>query len=209
MDHWEAIASERGALADQLEGLSPEQWGTQSLCEAWTVRDVAAHLVLPHKTSIPAFLVALVAAGGSFRRVNVTMTAKEANRAPADLVGDIRRYADSRTKPPGFGSAAPLTEVLIHGRDIRIPLGLDDRVPVEQWTTVLDFVVMPKARRGFVSRSLGGFRFVASDVDWAHGRGDEVRAPAASLALAIMGRTARSADLSGPGASRLVGPGSG
>src|ERR1019366_1455072 len=62
VDHWEAIASERRALADQLEGLSPAQWGTQSLCEAWTVRDVAAHLVLPHKTSIPSFLVALVAA---------------------------------------------------------------------------------------------------------------------------------------------------
>ena len=204
LQHWDAIASARRALADQLDELSPEQWVRRSLCEAWTIRDVAAHLVVPHQTSMPAFMVAFVAAGGSFRRANVAMTAKEAKRAPADLVADIRRYADSRTRPPGFGSAAPLTEVLIHGQDIRVPLGLDDPDPVEPWAAVLDFLVMPKARRGFVSRSLDGFRFVASDLEWTHGRGDEVRAPAVALALAMMGRKARSDDLTGPGASRLA-----
>jgi uncharacterized protein (TIGR03083 family) len=204
VDHWGAIASERRALADQLDSLSPEQWGTQSLCDAWTVRDVAAHLVLPHKTSIPAFLVTLVAAGGSFSRANVAMTAKEAKRPPTDLVADIRRYADSRTKPPGFGSEAPLTEVLVHGQDIRIPLGLEDTSATGSWAAALDFLVMPKARRGFVSRSLQGFRFVASDADWEYGRGQEVRGPAVALALAMMGRRARSDDLTGSGAPRLV-----
>jgi uncharacterized protein (TIGR03083 family) len=205
VDHWGAIASERRALADQLDSLSPEQWGTQSLCDAWTVRDVAAHLVLPHKTSIPAFLVTLVAAGGSFSRANVAMTAKEAKRPPTDLVADIRRYADSRTKPPGFGSEAPLTEVLVHGQDIRIPLGLEDTSATGSWAAALDFLVMPKARRGFVSRSVQDFHLVASDVDWAHGTGDEVRGPAVALALAMMGRRARWEDLAGPGVSRLTG----
>jgi uncharacterized protein (TIGR03083 family) len=204
VDHWGAIASERRALADQLDSLSPEQWGTQSLCDAWTVRDVAAHLILPHKTSIPAFLVTLVAAGGSFRRANVAMTAKEAKRPPTDLVADIRRYADSRTKPPGFGSEAPLTEVLVHGQDIRIPLGLEDTSATGTWANSLDFLVMPKARRGFVSRSLQGFRFVASDIDWEYGRGEEVRGPAVALALAMMGRRARGDELTGAGASKLV-----
>jgi uncharacterized protein (TIGR03083 family) len=204
VDRWVAIASERRALADQLDSLSPEQWGTQSLCDAWTVRDVAAHLVLPHKTSIPAFLVTLVAAGGSFSRANVAMTAKEAKRPPADLVTDIRRFADSRTKPPGFGSEAPLTEVLVHGQDIRIPLGLEDTGSTRSWAAALDFLVMPKARRGFVSRSLQGFRFVAGDVDWEYGGGEEVRGPAVALALAMMSRRARGDELTGPGAPRLV-----
>jgi hypothetical protein len=56
-----------------------------------------------------------------------------------------------------------------------------------------------------VSRSLQGFHFVASDIDWSHGTGDEVRGPAVALALAMMGRKARLEDLAGPGASRLVG----
>ena len=121
------------------------------------------------------------------------------------LVADIRRFADSRAKPPGFGSEAPLSEVLVHGQDIRIPLGLDDTSAIESWAAILDFLVMPKARRGFVSRSLQGFQFVASDVDWAHGTGDEVRGPAMALALAMMGRKARVEDLTGPGAPRLAG----
>lgn len=205
MDNWDAIASERVTLADQLDTLSPEQWDTKSLCDAWTVRDVAAHLVVPHEISIPAFLVTWVAAGGSFSRANVAATAKQAKRPPSDLVADIRRYADSRAKPPGFGSAAPLCQVLVHGQDIRIPLGLDDISATESWAAALDFLVLPKARRGFVSRSLQGFWFVASDVDWTHGVGDEVRGPAVALALAMMGRTVRLDDLTGPGLSRLVG----
>jgi uncharacterized protein (TIGR03083 family) len=205
VDHWDAIASERLTLADQLDTLSPEQWDTQSLCDAWTVRDIAAHLVVPHKISIPAFLVTFVAAGGSFSRANVAMTAKEAKRPTPDIVADIRRFADSRAKPPGFGSEAPLSEVLVHGQDIRIPLGLDDTSAIESWAATLDFLVMPKARRGFVSVSLQGFHFVASDIDWSHGTGEEVRGPAVALALAMMGRRARLEDLTGPGVSRLVG----
>jgi uncharacterized protein (TIGR03083 family) len=205
VDHWDTIASERLALADQLDLLTPGQWDTQSLCDAWTVRDVAGHLVVPHVVSIPAFLVTFVAAGGSFSRANVAATAKQAKRPTADIVADIRRYADSRAKPPGFGSEAPLAEVLVHGQDIRIPLGLDDTSSVEPWVAALDFLVMPKARRGFVSRSVQDFHLVASDVDWAHGTGDEVRGPAVALALAMMGRRARWEDLTGPGAPRLTG----
>lgn len=205
MDHWDAIASERLALADQLDTLSSEQWDTQSLCDAWTVRDVAAHLVVPHETSIPRFLVTFVAAGGSFSRANVAATAKQAKRPPPDLVADIRRHADSHTKPPGFGSEAPLSEVLVHGQDIRIPLGFDDTSATESWAAVLDFLVLPKARRGFVSRFLEGFRFVASDVEWTHGTGDEVRGPAVALALAMMGRRARLEDLTGAGVAKLTG----
>jgi uncharacterized protein (TIGR03083 family) len=205
VDHWDAIASERLALADQLDTLTPEQWDTQSLCDAWTVRDVAAHLVVPHEISIPSFLVTFIAAGGSFSRANVAATAKQAKRPTSDLIADIRRHADSRAKPPGFGSEAPLSEVLVHGQDIRIPLGLDDTSALGSWAAALDFLVLPKARRGFVSQSLQGFHFVASDLDWEHGTGDEVRGPAEALALAMMGRKARLEDLSGPGASRLAG----
>lgn len=161
--------------------------------------------MVPHKVSIPGFLVTFVAAGGSFSRANVAATAKEAKRPTPDIVADIRPFADSRAQPPGFGSEAPLSEVLVHGQDIRIPLGLDDTSATESWTAVLDFLVMPKARRGFVSRSLQGFQFVASDVDWAHGTGDEVRGRAVALALAMMGRRARLEDLTGPGVSQLVG----
>jgi uncharacterized protein (TIGR03083 family) len=56
MEHWDAITSEIVGLADQLDGLAPEQWATQSLCSEWNVRDVVAHLVVPRKTSMPRFI---------------------------------------------------------------------------------------------------------------------------------------------------------
>ncbi len=96
MEAFETIAAERRVLADMLEGLSGKQWDTRSLCGSWTVRQVAAHLIMP-------------------------------------------------------------------------------------------------------------LRCVASDLDWAHGSGEEVRGPAAALALAMSGRTARLEELSGPGAAAFSG----
>jgi uncharacterized protein (TIGR03083 family) len=43
---WEAIDTQRSRIADLLEGLTVEDWAQPSLCEGWTVRDVAAHLTL-------------------------------------------------------------------------------------------------------------------------------------------------------------------
>ena len=44
-DVWELVHAERAALAADLEGLTDEQWRTASLCDGWSVHDVAAHLV--------------------------------------------------------------------------------------------------------------------------------------------------------------------
>ena len=45
---WRHIDTQRTILADVLETLPDEAWRTPSLCAAWTVRDVAAHLALSH-----------------------------------------------------------------------------------------------------------------------------------------------------------------
>jgi uncharacterized protein (TIGR03083 family) len=205
MEHWDVIAAERRNLADQLDGLTPQQWATQSLCDAWTIRGVVAHLVMTHKVSIPRFMVAIALARGSFARANVTLTAREAQQPTTELIADLRKFADSHFKPPGFGSEAPLADILIHGQDIRIPLGLDTPGPIEPWRVALDFLVTPKAQRGFSARKLPALRLRATDLDWTHGSGEEVSGPAIALALAIMGRKARLRDLTGPGAPTFAG----
>ena len=43
---WTVIDVQRGRTADLLEQLSDEEWRQPSLCQGWTVRDVAAHLTL-------------------------------------------------------------------------------------------------------------------------------------------------------------------
>ncbi len=206
MEHWPAIADQRRALADQLSGLAPEQWTTPSLCEAWTVRDVVAHLVMPLCTPTSVILVAAVRARGSFDRANQALTAREAQRSPLELVADLHRLADHRFAPPGFGSEAPLTDVLVHGEDIRIPLGLPSVADPRLWSSVLDFLMTRRARRGFAPRPVSGVRLRATDTGWAHGDGPEVAGPAAALALAVMGRSARLDRIEGPGVGVLVDP---
>src|SRR3954451_3954529 len=164
MDVWAVIGDERRALADQLDRLNPEQWETPSLCGAWSVRDVAAHLIVPHTITIPQFLLTFARAGGSFGRANVRLTERAARRPTGELAKEIRRFADSRFTPPGMGPGAPLTDALVHGQDIRIPLRLPDERPVEPWRGALDFLVSARARRGFVAGRLPELRLVASDL---------------------------------------------
>ena len=43
---WTAIDIQRLRTAELLESLTEDEWGQPSLCDGWTVRDVAAHLTL-------------------------------------------------------------------------------------------------------------------------------------------------------------------
>jgi uncharacterized protein (TIGR03083 family) len=203
MDRWTTIAAERRALADQLDDLDDAQWATPSLCGEWTVHDVAAHLAGVNQIKITSVVMALVKSRFSFTRANVIMTAQQAARPSRDIVADLRRLADGRFAPPGLGSVAPLTDILVHGQDIRVPLGLATDRPVEPWRDSLDFVVSKKARRGFVGKALPRLRFVATDLNWSHGDGAEVGGPAIPLTLALLGRPALIDQLAGPGRPAL------
>ena len=165
-------------------------------------RDVAAHLVVPNKIKVAGFLVTFAAARFSFDRANEAMTCREAVHSPQEIVADIRRYADGRFAPPGMGSVAPLTDILVHGQDIRVPLGLASDQPLEPWAASLDFVVSKKAQR-IRRQPLPPLRFATTDLDWSHGAGDEVRGPAIALTLALLGRPALIDQLTGPGVAGL------
>lgn len=204
MEHWEAIAQQRHLLAGQLEVLTHDQWIVPSLCGEWTVKEVAAHLVVPYRISTLAFVAEMARNRGNFDRANARLASREARRPVGDIVADLRAFADGRFTPPGFGSEAPLTDVLIHAQDIRIPLGLETLGPVEPWRVALDLMMTRRARRGFVSREIPAVRLVATDIDWSHGTGDEVRGPAPALALTIAGRSALAAELEGEGAARFI-----
>ena len=202
MEHWDTIAAERRALADDVDGLTEDQWSTASLCGDWRVRDVIGHLVITQTTSLRAFFLEIAKARGNFDTANSRLAVREGQRPPDELVAGLRGVADRRFKPPGYGSEAPLTDILIHGYDVRVPLGMPtDRSP-EPFRYVLDLLVSPKGKRGFRPKALPPLRFVADDLDWSHGRGDEVRGAAAGLALAMSGRGARQ-PFSGPGQSEF------
>jgi len=202
MDVYAEIAAARRELADYLDTLDDQAWETQSLCSKWTVRDVAAHLSMPLTTSLPTVMLA-TARTFSFDKANDKLSRERAAKlSPKELAAALRDNAEHRFKPPFLGPEAPLTDITVHGSDIRRPLGATVPVPKERATAVLDFLM--KAPQGFVSKKrLAGLRFEATDIEWSHGEGQLVRGPAEALIMAITGRTAALDDLEGDGVATL------
>lgn len=196
------IAQERRALADTLSGLDTPQWTTRSLCQEWAVRDVAAHLLMPLVTPLPRVLVSMAANRFNFDRANIKLTAHVARRSNAELVTGLRANAEHRFKPPGMGPEAPLTDVLVHGQDIRRPLRLAHEIDREHLTRSLTFLAGKSL--GFVPKGMfDGIRIEATDLDWAHGDGPVVRGPGEAVLLTLTGRRIAVADLEGPGVETL------
>jgi uncharacterized protein (TIGR03083 family) len=205
VDAFAEIADERRGLAELVSGLTGEQQATQSLCSEWSVREVVAHLVVPLEVSIPKFALAMLACRGNFDRANVRLAREQARRPFGELVEVLRRKADSRFTPPGSGPEAPLTDVLVHGLDIRWPLGLRRDIPEERLHKSLSYLTDAPGGGVVTKGRLDGLRFVANDIAWAHGSGPAVSGDAEALLLAIAGRTTALGHLSGDGVSTLRG----
>jgi uncharacterized protein (TIGR03083 family) len=150
---WELISTERLRLADELDGLSGEQWAVQSQCEHWTVREVAAHLVTPFETSTVGFLSAMALSRFNFDRAIRRMTARVNNRNSVEqIIAKLRANHDNRWTPPGEGVDLLLAEVLVHGQDIRRVLGLGHDIPDQTIAAALDGVADPTTRADYAAR---------------------------------------------------------
>ncbi len=143
-------------------------------------------------------------ARGSFRfgHVNAIGLREYADRSPAELTDLLRRHLTPTGLAAGLGGAIALTDGLIHHQDIRRPLGLPRAVPGERLRPALRTALLAPTPLGVVR--VRGVRLVATDLDWASGRGPEVRGTAEALLMAVAGRRSIAAELSGPGRDRLA-----
>ena len=204
MDPWQILETERLAFADLLEDLTVEQWETPSLCKGWTVAEVATHMMMGPTGSLWGFTTAMIEARGDFNRANQVMVRRKTHRPRSQIVADFRSHAGSRFTPPTMDWHAPLTDFLVHRLDVMHPLGIgDDSGTQDAWAGALDLLVSKAATRGFVDRGLPELTYAATDLDWRHGDGPEVAAPAEGLALAITRRPVRLDELAGGGSDQL------
>lgn len=184
---WKLIHSERVALADTLEGLEPEQWAAPSLCAGWSVQLTAGHVVAGAEQTGLNFLKGMVASG---MRFNV-MVGRDAQRLgsldPKEIVDRLRARTTTTNHPPA-PVAAMLGEAVVHGEDIRRPLGLSAQAPNDATVACLDLFKGANFPVGAKKR-IAGLRLVASDTPWSHGAGPEVTGPALSLVMAMTGRS--------------------
>ncbi len=200
-DPWPAIHEEREVLAKDLSTLTNEQWATPSLCAGWTVRDVLGHMTATAKMTPPRFFLALAGTGFRFNQMTSREVARETTGTPADNLAEFRRYTQASTHPPGPATSW-LGETVVHGTDIRRPLGLSRYFPEPALVQVAGFFAGSNVLIGAKKR-ITGLRLQATDADWSTGSGPEVSGPLLSLIMAMTGREAMLSDLSGDGVGQL------
>jgi uncharacterized protein (TIGR03083 family) len=204
-DVWSTIAAERGALADDLANLTAAQWETQSLCTQWSVCDMVAHMSSTASMSPAKFFVGMAKAGFNFDKFTGSGVDKHRGPDPAATLDEFRGLQNSTSAPPG-PKTSWLGEVVVHGEDVRRPLGISHTYPPEAVREVIDFYKGSNLIVGSKKR-IAGLAFNATDDDWQHGQGDPnavlVEGPLLSLLLAMTGRGCACDDLAGPGVQTL------
>ncbi|MGW0605286.1 maleylpyruvate isomerase family mycothiol-dependent enzyme [Streptomyces sp. NPDC002640] len=202
-DIWRSIHAERAALAADLASLPEERWATPSLCAGLTVREVLAHLTAGARLNAVRWMAGVIRCRFDFDRQVAMRLAEQLGPTPAATLERFRNTVGSTTKPP-LPAIAMLGETIVHGEDIRRPLGITRAYPVDVVTPVAeyyagtDMVVVAKGR-------IGGLRLVADDGPFATGAGAPVSGPTPALVMAMTGRAAHCDDLRGEGVDLLRG----
>lgn len=199
---WTMIHEERARSADMLESLSPDQWTARTLCGNWRVQDVAAHMMIAGEQTPAKFMKGLVANGFRFN-VMMDRAARQAGQLPsAEIIARIRARTTTTNKPPA-AAMAMLGEVVVHGTDIRQPLGIPDDTSSASKLACLNMLKnsnFPLAAK----KTIAGLRLRATDADWSHGSGPEVAGPMVALMMAMATRPLLDS-LSGDGVETLRG----
>jgi uncharacterized protein (TIGR03083 family) len=200
---WPGVHNERQTLIRELESLTPEQWAQPSLCPGWDIHDVVAHLVDSAKTTRLSFLRRLIAAKFDFDKDNANGITRERAATPEATLTEFRRMRVA-TKTPPAALATRLVEVIVHGEDIRRPLGLLRSYPSESIDAALRYQLKTGIPMGGGKERAAGFRLQASDSRFEYGSGSEVKGTSLALLMAISGRPVDKEDFSGEGAATFV-----
>jgi uncharacterized protein (TIGR03083 family) len=143
-----------------------------------------------------------VRSGGRFHKLNHDLSVRHAERPGADLVAELRDHAASRRLPKVTHVRNILFDILVHGQDIAIPLGIPREMPKDAARAGIDRVWTMGWPFG-AKRALKQFRYTATDIDWAAGDGPDVTGPVDALLLLLTGRPAALSRLSGSGVEAL------
>ena len=203
---WAAVDRRRSDIADYLEALPPDDWDRPSLCDAWTIREVAAHLTLAGLPRRRLAALALRHPGGTNRLIRDTAVALARRMTDEQIVGALRDMVGLHRPFPGLTCREALVDAVGHTQDMTLPLGREIPVPTAEITAAADHVVSHGGRgnaRVFRALPTGAVRLTATDADWASGEGPEVDGTVRDLFLLLTGRTVHLNRLGGPGAAAL------
>jgi uncharacterized protein (TIGR03083 family) len=195
-DHGGQIADILVQLAGVLDGLQPDEWAAQSLCERWSVRDVAGHLVWrvggSYGDMLRSALPMLTLTHFGLDPVIEAVARQEAEASgPDELVRRLRRIAALRGAGIGRTGTNDLVETLVHAYDIVQPLGVPIEVDPDASRRVAlrGLMLASPDRRTVVARNT----LYAADAGWAigpakAGTGSIIEGSAQGIVLYLYGR---------------------
>ena len=201
---WQHIHDERRAIAATLADLDADQWEEPSLCQGWSVKDVAAHVISTPQTGwsqMPPMMARNLGRGFNsmiFREVKRL----GARSTPESVLADYATYDGSTHHVPVTTVVEPLIDALVHHQDIVRPLGLQHEMAPDAAAVAADRI----RTLAFLSGSRGvvkGTRMVATDIDWSRGRGPTLTGSMQELLMVCAGRARVAEGLSGEGTELL------
>jgi uncharacterized protein (TIGR03083 family) len=198
---WSIVHAERAALAADLAHLTDTHWATPSLCAGLSVREVLAHLTASASLNGVRWLAGVIRCRFDFDRQVAMRLAEQLGSSPAETLARFERIVDSTTSPP-LPALALLGEIVVHGEDIRRPLGVTYDHPLDVLTRVAryyarsDQVVLAKGR-------VRGLRLQAVDGPFTTGSGPLVSGRTLALVMAMTGRGTFCDELAGEGVATL------
>jgi uncharacterized protein (TIGR03083 family) len=195
------VHAERQSLSDFLGTLTPGQWSEPTYCDKWNVQDLVGHLTAAGNITAPHFFAGFIKTGFKFDAFVEGDLKNYSGGTPADVKERFDAIIMSDRKPPGPAYIA-LGEIMVHGEDIRRPLGARGEHPEAHLVALAEAYKKTGAPLRAKKR-LEGLRLEATDADWSTGAGPEVRGPCMSLILAMVGRENALADCDGEGVEML------
>jgi uncharacterized protein (TIGR03083 family) len=197
------IVEERLHMVELLSGLTTEQLRAQSLCDAWTVRSVAAHLGSYLRFGQLKIYTCVIAGLGDIGPWSERLTRYYARGTDEQIIGRLARGAHSRVTVPRSGYDPVLADIVLHDLDIRIPLGIPRSIPLPHLLVTFHHLARESSPGFAVGSRLDGLRFEATDTGWTAGAGALVRGTAEDLVLSMSGRRVALDRLSEDGAALL------
>ena len=181
------VAPTFDGLAELLAAAPDGTWDAPSLCAAWQVRHVVAHVTMPARLTPEQFAAEMAAAGGDFAVLSNTVATRDGSLPVADLLDALRSPHLHQWQPPHGGAAGALSHAIIHSLDVTVALGRPPVAPAAARTSVLD--QLTAANGAWFGIDLSGVRLEAADTGWSWGEGEFVRADSGSLVALLAGRT--------------------
>ena len=120
---------------------------------------------------------------------------------PAETLARFRQVTVSTTKPP-LPIAAMLGETVVHGEDIRRPVGIERHYPNTTLTTVADYY-QDSDLPVLAKRRVSGLQLTATDGPFTAGAGPRVSGTTLALVMAMAGRALYCDELEGDGVAIL------